>query len=329
MSEFPYQNQKCPYCGQPFAETDDIVVCPDCGTPHHRSCWQSHGVCARAAQHGQPMPEPTPDPQPAAAAPVKQCPRCGYRNPPDAAFCSGCGFSFGGAAPAQPTQRFDRTVFDPTLNFSGESDFEDIPAADVARLVGANTSYYMPVFARIRAHSGSRFHFCALLFGGAWMLFRKQYKTGAVVLALQLLLRVLQYWVMYALYVPLMQQVAAAAGVDLSTGSVTMEQFAVLSRQIQQLPRGQMLQLALPVLVGLAGLIFSIVIGCCANRWYYRHTLRTARRIRAEKAEACAESELLAGGVNRPLGMTMLLCALIWSLFSDRILAVIIQLFAK
>ena len=78
-----------------------------------------------------------------------------------------------------------------------------------------------------------------------------------------------------------------------------------------------------------AGLIFSIVIGCCANRWYYRHTLRTARRIRAEKAEACAESELLAGGVNRPLGMTMLLCALIWSLFSDRILAVIIQLFAK
>ena len=89
------------------------------------------------------------------------------------------------------------------------------------------------------------------------------------------------------------------------------------------------LQLALPVLVGLAGLIFSIVIGCCANRWYYRHTLRTARRIRAEKAEACAESELLAGGVNRPLGMTMLLCALIWSLFSDRILAVIIQLFAK
>lgn len=329
MADFPYQNQKCPYCDQPFAETDDIVVCPDCGTAHHRSCWQSHGACARAAQHGQTAVPPEPA-APADEPKPKQCPRCGYQNSADAAFCNGCGFSFGSAAQSQPTQRFDPTIFDPTINFSGESDFEDVPATDVARLIGTNTSYYMPVFARIRANDSGRFHFCALLFGGAWMLFRKQYKSGAVVLAVHLLLRVLQYWATYALYLPVMRQVAHAAGIDLTAGAVDTTQLAAMTMQIRQLPIDQKLLLMLPVLIAGAGLIFSIVIGCCANRWYYRHILRTARRIRTQGAtESCAEAEIRAGGVNRLLGLIMLLCVLVWSMCADRILAIILQWVAK
>ena len=33
-----YTGCKCPVCQQPFTETDDIVVCPECGAPYHRAC---------------------------------------------------------------------------------------------------------------------------------------------------------------------------------------------------------------------------------------------------------------------------------------------------
>ena len=47
-----YSNYKCPVCNNQFTEDDDVVVCPDCGTPHHRECWINKGHCANEALHG-------------------------------------------------------------------------------------------------------------------------------------------------------------------------------------------------------------------------------------------------------------------------------------
>ncbi len=41
----------CPVCRSPFGEKDDIVVCPDCGTPHHRACYIKLGKCAVTQHH--------------------------------------------------------------------------------------------------------------------------------------------------------------------------------------------------------------------------------------------------------------------------------------
>lgn len=49
---FNYKNQTCPVCGETFKENDDIVVCPDCGTPYHRRCWAKNGGCVNADKHG-------------------------------------------------------------------------------------------------------------------------------------------------------------------------------------------------------------------------------------------------------------------------------------
>lgn len=46
-----YTDQKCPVCGQPFASDSDVVVCPDCGTPHHRACYAETGYCASSDRH--------------------------------------------------------------------------------------------------------------------------------------------------------------------------------------------------------------------------------------------------------------------------------------
>ena len=48
-----YTGESCPYCKVEFTEQDDVVVCPDCGTPHHRVCWFAHGECAAADKHGE------------------------------------------------------------------------------------------------------------------------------------------------------------------------------------------------------------------------------------------------------------------------------------
>ena len=42
--------QKCPACGRNFDHDDDIVVCPVCGTPQHRACWDERGECVNASR---------------------------------------------------------------------------------------------------------------------------------------------------------------------------------------------------------------------------------------------------------------------------------------
>ena len=49
-----YQFTGCPcsVCGKPLTDTDDIVVCPDCGAPYHRACYEKQGACVYAGKHG-------------------------------------------------------------------------------------------------------------------------------------------------------------------------------------------------------------------------------------------------------------------------------------
>lgn len=49
MSKF--LNKLCPVCEKQFEECDDIVVCPECGAPHHRSCYAKNNACGLVAHH--------------------------------------------------------------------------------------------------------------------------------------------------------------------------------------------------------------------------------------------------------------------------------------
>lgn len=47
-----FTGEKCALCGKVFEENDDVVVCPECGSPHHRECYSKHGRCANIYMHG-------------------------------------------------------------------------------------------------------------------------------------------------------------------------------------------------------------------------------------------------------------------------------------
>ncbi|MBQ6935460.1 MAG: hypothetical protein IJN49_02825 [Clostridia bacterium] len=48
-----FENQICPVCERVFTENDEIVVCPECGTPHHKECYFSLGECKNKALHSE------------------------------------------------------------------------------------------------------------------------------------------------------------------------------------------------------------------------------------------------------------------------------------
>lgn len=51
MSRF--ENKLCPVCRERFRDGDDIAVCPECGTPHHRACYLKQNKCALEGLHAQ------------------------------------------------------------------------------------------------------------------------------------------------------------------------------------------------------------------------------------------------------------------------------------
>jgi hypothetical protein len=49
MSKFI--GRECQACCEKFTVSDAVVVCPDCGTLHHRSCYDENGECINLAEH--------------------------------------------------------------------------------------------------------------------------------------------------------------------------------------------------------------------------------------------------------------------------------------
>ena len=87
-----YTGNHCPVCEQAFTDEDDIVVCPDCGTPYHRACWQKVGACMHKSEHAAGFEwQPEFGPEAEKAAQEATCPNCGTHNQPGAAQCSHCG----------------------------------------------------------------------------------------------------------------------------------------------------------------------------------------------------------------------------------------------
>ncbi|MCD7785335.1 MAG: DUF2628 domain-containing protein [Oscillospiraceae bacterium] len=86
-----YVGQPCSSCGRILTKTDDIVVCPECGSPYHRDCYISEGRCTNTHLHetGESW-QPTVDNSQAENKKII-CPNCGAENEFGATFCCNCG----------------------------------------------------------------------------------------------------------------------------------------------------------------------------------------------------------------------------------------------
>ncbi len=82
-----YYGCPCEGCGKPLTLQDDIVVCPDCGAPYHRDCYEKLGRCIHAPAHAAGYEWKFPYQE----SELCTCPACGERTLRSESVCRCCG----------------------------------------------------------------------------------------------------------------------------------------------------------------------------------------------------------------------------------------------
>ena len=315
-----YIGNKCPVCDRYFHADDDVVVCPDCGTPHHRACYESLGHCHNADRHKLGYDYNEDDARQSDRSKTL-CRQCGKENDADAFFCKYCAAELKKDDNSPFTRKHDaqtgygqnvgNTVpfpfMDPLAGVPADKDFGDgVTAGEAAKYVKQNTPYYVRVFDSIRSFNRSKFSFAAALFSGGFLLYRKMYKIGAVITAVQLALMIVSVAIRISfssLFTEFINQYYSAAS---SAGF--WEYFTTLDAS-------QLLILYLPVFISIINFVIMIVIGTSFNRLYFNHCRAQIIRIKSETPDGENPETVLQtkGGVNIPLAVSLLVTYLIIS----------------
>lgn len=213
---YDYTGQKCAVCQKAFEQGDDIVVCPECGAPYHRDCYEKAGHCLFEDRHAPDFewkPAPPPEEQHfhrPRREPTGVCPACGAQNPAEALFCRSCGAPMHETEPEQPGQhsaagpryqaagpaRPQQTEAQPEqtyvqMEFPVQPDekLDGIEARYWAAYVGNNAPIYLLNFKRMEV-SGQKtgMSISALLFGPLYFFYRRVWGAAVAFGALSLLL---------------------------------------------------------------------------------------------------------------------------------------------
>ena len=205
-----YYGCPCEGCGAPLTLKDDIVVCPDCGAPYHRTCYEKLGRCIHAPAHnaGYEWKFPYKD------AELRTCPACGERTLRSEANCRCCGAALPPETAEQPNdraaaqseqtgsfdyasfyrQQFEQQASDPLHQniqaaFGRDEVIDGIASRDWMDYIGSAWPAYLESFSRMELqHSKISVSFSALLFGPFYFFYRKAWKPGFAFLAAEMLM---------------------------------------------------------------------------------------------------------------------------------------------
>jgi len=186
-----YSKEKCVICDRPFEPADDIVVCPDCGSPHHRECWQEKGACGNAHLHKkgfvwQATAEGELKNESSAEQAGLVCPVCKAQNESGASVCSYCGNKFPDQNVSSHSEVYEPPVFySPAFDFSDKDMIGGISAKDLALYVQIGVKRYLEKFRKIDAdNKRTDWSWAAFFFTPYWFFYRKMYWAGGVFLGL-------------------------------------------------------------------------------------------------------------------------------------------------
>ena len=160
-----YENAFCPVCNREFEEGDDIVYCPECGTPHHRDCYKAVGHCVNKGLHasGYSYRDDMKASQSVSPAENEKAEKKEEENQE---------FPFNPFIVPAPTQ-FDNVYEKDEDKICGES------VADFAVTVRTNIPRFIKIFKGFESKEKKfSWNWGAFFFGSLYLFFRKMYKHG-------------------------------------------------------------------------------------------------------------------------------------------------------
>ena len=253
-----YEGCSCPVCKKPFLPSDDIVVCPECGAPYHRACYQLKGACVFEEMHGPGFEWK----RPASAPKLGKCPNCGASYTGDLIFCEQCGAPLHTEEPRPAPGSALPGMQGPVPLGAAEEmkgEIDGIPVADWASYIGPSAPYYLYQFKRmdVTGHKVG-FVFSAAFIAPIYFLYRKMWGLGILAGALNLLLNLPAALLMLAEF-----GIVFALPISYATLGVVAS-----------------------VCSALLGALQIVGWGMFASCFYRRHCARRIRRIRQEAGAA-------------------------------------------
>ncbi len=261
---------ECLICKETFKDSDDIVVCPECGTPYHRECYAKEGKCINEKLHEE-NKSWTEENDKFGSGSMKKCPKCNAENKPHSFICENCGSSLinnldfenqgnnanignqglGGGYAFNP--------YDKYLGMDPEEKLDDeITVAEAAEFVDSNTPYYLMVFKRMK-DTGKKIAVslvCAF-FAEFYFAYRKMWAEAFVVAILKILLAVPEM----ISWLPYMAENLEQSGMDATFLNNAMKVFDYESTSF-------MLAVSIASYATLAVNLLCFLFG---NWFYYRH----------------------------------------------------------
>lgn len=298
----------CPICDKPFDDHDDVVVCPDCGAPYHRHCYQESGHCIMDDLHEKGELWRPPVDQSAAPDAVV-CAHCGYENPPESLLCNNCGGRLAaplpqnsggqwqdpnsqwqppstgqwqGSGPSQNSQQAQwqqqsqqlPNIFDSFFRQGvnpNEEMADGVTYKEAGDFVGPNNLKFLMRFHMLQHGTNLTFNGSAFLFGPFYCFFRKMNKLGAILLSITMAVTVPTF-VVAVLY---SQQLLAVYGVEMILSLDIFSTLPVIEGTLYT---------ALLVLNRLRDFVIlgvQLYCGFMFNKRYMNHVIRQVRTLRS------------------------------------------------
>ena len=322
---FKYKGIDCPYCHKEFQPTDEIVICPDCGAPYHKECVRQSGGCVLTDLHEkgemwEAPKRPTSEDYYDGMA-ERRCSRCGTINPPDRLFCEVCGEQLtpgdgescqtspgwqnaDNAGQQQPP--FYQMPYNPyTTPFGGlnaDEEINEVPVRDLAIYVRENSHFFLPKFKEFFTKNKILgWNWSAFLLDFYYLMYRKMWGLGILVLALSLLLSAPSTLLSLESMMYMIDENASI----LATMNINVDKLVMLSNFFSFL--------SLVLKFGLASIF---------NRLYARKAMRDVKKLRSEKANAPEYTTLLAekGGTSKLAVIISIAATMVLSMITSSIL---------
>ena len=307
-----YTGYVCPICKKAFTENDDIVVCPDCGTPYHKNCYNSIGHCIFQDKHGKYEYPYKNNEHTSCDDNLNEsliCPYCSSKNSASSKICSKCGAPLSQNKNIESPYSNINAPFDAFKKINKDEDFNGVTAQDLSDYVGPNSFYYVPEFKNIKDFNSTRFNFSAFLFSGIWFLYRKQYKIGTIITVLMFILVISSTCIEILHNAPIIISLFKNAGIDLNSSyTLNSQNIQSLMLQIAPLPLFDKIMLILPSIISFVKIIIMIICGIKANKLYFKHCVKSIKQIKNSDNLNITIANLIIskGGINKAIAISMM-----------------------